>query len=120
MPATDAETTDARAVARRFIDIFNARDVDALCQVITEDAELGTMGGEPRRGPDGARELLSVAGERGLRLVPLRPGEVEEQDGRVRVTLPVRELIGPDDIERIAEIDIRDGRVGKFVLRPMA
>jgi hypothetical protein len=119
MPATDAETSDARAVARRFIDLFNARDHDALCEVIAEDAEFSTVGGEPRRGPDGARDLLRVAEERDLRLVPLRPGEVEEDDGRVRVTLPVRELIGPDDIERVAELEIRDGRVAVFALRKM-
>jgi hypothetical protein len=51
--------------------------------------------------------------------VALRGETIEEQDGTVRLTMPVRELIGPDDIERIAEWEVRDGRVTAFSVRPL-
>jgi hypothetical protein len=50
--------------------------------------------------------------------VPLRPPAVEREGEDVRVTLPIRELIGPDDIERTAEFDVRDGRIVAFAVRP--
>jgi hypothetical protein len=117
--ATDTASQSARALARRFIDAFNARDRDALVQLVVEDAELRRWGGEPLHGLDGARALVDLAEELDIRLVPLRAATVEHQDGRLRVMVPVRELIGPDDIERVAEFEIRDGRIGAFGMRPM-
>jgi hypothetical protein len=35
------------------------------------------------------------------------------------VELRVRELIGYDDIERIADFAVRDGHVASFALRPL-
>lgn len=119
MDASGAATDDARDVARRFIDAFNARDLDALRELVTDDAELRRASGEPLHGQDGVRALIAAAEDMNLRLVPLRRASVEEQDGRARVRLPVRELIGPDDIERVAELEIRDGRVAAFAVRPM-
>jgi hypothetical protein len=54
-----------------------------------------------------------------VRLVALRGETIDEQDGTVHLSMPIRELIGPDDIERIAEWEIRDGRVTAFTVRPM-
>ncbi|MEA2269841.1 MAG: SnoaL-like domain [Solirubrobacteraceae bacterium] len=120
MSATDAVTQDARAVAHRFIDALNARDLDALLQLVTDDAELRRFRRDPLHGRDGARTLLGEAEEDDLRFVPLRGETVEARDDHARVTLPVRELIGPDDIERVVEFVIRDGRVAAFAVHPMA
>ena len=119
MTATYAVTQSARSVTRRFVDAFNARDLDVLRELTTEDAEFRKPGGEVLHGPDGLKALLESAEDTDVRLFPLRDGTVDEEDGLWRLTVPVRELIGPDDIEREAELEIRDGHVARFVLRPM-
>src|SRR4051794_8850593 len=105
MTASPAVTQEAREVARRFIDAFNHRELDMLRELITDDTELRRLTGERLRGQDGLRTLLATADELGLELVPFRPATAERHDDAVRVRLPVRELIGPDDIERVVEID---------------
>jgi ketosteroid isomerase-like protein len=120
MTATEAVTQATRALARRFLDAYNDRDLEALRELITGDAQLLEAGGEALRGHDGARALISAAEDANLRLVPFRNGVVkEEEDGRVHIAVPVRELIGPDDVERLAVFEIRDGRIAAFAIRPM-
>jgi hypothetical protein len=116
--ATDAATTDARDIALRFIDAFNIRDDETLRGLVADDAELRTLSGGGLRGHDGLRTLLQTAEKRDLQLVPFRPPTVERDSDVVRVTVPIRELIGPDDIERRAEFDIRDGHIVAFAVRP--
>jgi hypothetical protein len=119
MSATDTVTTDARELARRFVDAFNARDDATLRDLVAEDAELRTLSGDQLRGHDGLRALLKTAEERSLRLVPFRAPGVERDDGgMVRVVVPIRELIGPDDIERTLELDVRAGRIVAVAVRP--
>jgi ketosteroid isomerase-like protein len=118
MTASPTPTTDARELARRFVDAFNERDEATLRDLVAEDAELRTLSGPGLRGHDGLQTLLRTAAERDLRLVPLRPPAVERDGDGVRVTIPIRELIGPDDIERTAEIHVRDGRIVAFAVRP--
>jgi ketosteroid isomerase-like protein len=112
--------TEALETARRFIDAFNERDVGALDALAADDIELRRVGGEPLHGRDGVRTLVTTAEELDIRLVPLRPSSADEQDGVVTVAQAVRELIGPDDIERRVELEIRDGRVVSFAVRPLA
>jgi hypothetical protein len=120
MTATDGVTETGRDLARRFIDAFNDRDLDALRALITDDAQFLRADGEPLRGHDGADALLRAAEEAELRLVPFRDGIVrEDDDGHVHVAIPVRELVGPDDIERLAVFEVRDGRIAAFAVGPM-
>jgi ketosteroid isomerase-like protein len=118
MTATDAATTDAREIALRFVDAFNTRDTEALDNLVADDAELRTLSGGTLRGHDGLRIVLQTAEERELRLVPFRPPTVDRDGDVARVTIPIRELIGPDDIERKAEFEVRDGRIVAFAVRP--
>jgi ketosteroid isomerase-like protein len=116
---TAADTSqDARTIVRAFIDAFNDRDLDALRGLAADDVELRKLTGESLRGPDGLHALLAAAEDLELRLVPFRDPVVEGQDGRTRVKVALRELIGPDDIERTAEFEIRDGRITAFAIRP--
>jgi ketosteroid isomerase-like protein len=119
MTATDTAATGAREIALRFVDAFNNRDLETLRGLVADDAELRTLKGDALRGHDGLRALLQLAQERDLRLVPLRAPATERADGDVRVTVPIRELIGPDDIERTMEIDVREGRIAGFAVRPL-
>jgi hypothetical protein len=118
MSATDTQTTDVREIARRFVAAFNERDLDSLRRLVADDVELRTLSGGALRGHDGLATLLRVAEERELRLVPFRPPTVERDGELTRVAVPIRELIGPDDIERRAEFEIRDGRIAAFAVRP--
>jgi hypothetical protein len=111
---------DAVLAARRFLDAFNERDVDAMEALVTEGVEL-RLTDRAWKGREGARDLLETASELQLRLIPLHRGEhAEERDGDVLVELRVRELIGYDDVERIADFVTRNGHVASFALRPVA
>jgi ketosteroid isomerase-like protein len=120
MGATDVRT-EPLDTARRFIAAFNERDAATLRDLVADDVALRTINGEELRGGDGLRALLQAAEHLNLRLVPIRPGTVQQGvDGTVRVVIALRELIGPDDIERTAEFEIRDGRISAFAVRPFA
>jgi hypothetical protein len=115
---TFADTQQARAVARRFIQAFNERDLETLGAIATDDVELRRLTGETLRGRDGLRALVRAAEDLDLRLVELRAGTVQEDGGEgIRVDVPARELIGPDDIERVLEFEVRDGRISAFAVR---
>jgi hypothetical protein len=118
MTATDSVTIQARDLALRFVEAFNIRDAASLRDLVADDAEFRTLGGDSLRGHDGLRALLGIAEERKLRLVPFRPPTVEQEEDNVRVIVPIRELIGPDDIERTAEFEVRGGRIVAFAVRP--
>jgi ketosteroid isomerase-like protein len=118
MTATDTVTADAREIARRFVEAFNERDQETLRTLVAEDVELRTMSGGALRGHEGLDVVLRTAQERNLLLVPFRPPEAERDGDTVKVSVPIRELIGPDDIERRAEFEVRDGRVVAFAVRP--
>jgi SnoaL-like protein len=118
MATTDSVTTDARELALRFIDAFNTRDAESLRRLVREDAELRTLSGRVLHGHDGLGPLLEAADKYDLRLVPLHPPTVEQDGETIRVTVPLRELVGPDDIERRAEFEVRDGRIVAFAVRP--
>ena len=118
MTGTDTATTDARESALRFVEAFNIRDTETLRDLVADDVEFRTLSGHSLGGHDGLRILLETAEERDLRLVPLRPPTVEREGDNVRITVPIRELIGPDDIERRAEFEVRGGRIVAFAVRP--
>jgi hypothetical protein len=101
-------TSDARGLVHRFIASFNERDLDTLRELV-----------DP--GYEGLQALIDKARDVDLLLVPFRPATVDESGDHVRVRQPVRELIGRgrDDIERIAEFELRDGRITAFAMRPM-
>jgi hypothetical protein len=116
----DVRQEDALHRARLFLDALNERDADAMRAVTTDDVEIRLVDGRSWRGPDGLAEFLDTARELELRVIPLHRGEhAEERDGVVHVQLQVRELIGYDDIERIADFAVRDGHLASFGLRPL-
>ena len=111
---------DSVLAARLFFDAVNERDFDALRAVTTDDVVVRLADGREWIGVDGAREFLDTAREMELRLIPLHRGEhAEEREGVVHVEMRVRELIRYDDIERLADFDVRDGHVASFALRPV-
>jgi hypothetical protein len=117
---SDTATTGAGELAQRFIAAFNNREVDALRTLIAPDAALRTPSGGALHGHEGLDALLRAAEDLDLRLQPFRTPQVERRGEDMHVTVPIRELIGPDDIERTMELDITDGRITGFAVRPFA
>jgi hypothetical protein len=115
---SDTATTGAHELAQRFIAAFNNRDVDRLRALLAPDAELRTLTGGALHGYEGLDAVLRAAEKLDLRFQPFRTPHLEGHGGDVHVTVPIRELIGPDDIERTMELDISDGRIVSFAVRP--
>jgi hypothetical protein len=112
--------SDAVLAARLFLDAVNERDLEALRAVVTDDVMMRLADGREWLGTDGAREFIDAAREMELRVIPLHRGEhAEEREGVVHVEMRVRELLRYDDIERIADFDVRGGRVAAFALRAL-
>ena len=118
MTATDTVMRSAREVALRFVDAFNIRDDETLRALLAEDAELRTLSGGALHGHEGLETLLRMAEKRDLRLVAFRAPDVDQDGDVIRVSVPIRELIGPDDIERAAKFEVRDGHILAFAVRP--
>lgn len=109
-----AQTVRGAAQAiERFFDAFNARDLDGLLELVTEDTVFrNPQGGRSLTGEDGARALLLAAEDADLTLVRDRDESVED-DGRVAV--PVRVVIGDrDDVHGTALFEIADGKIAAF------
>lgn len=92
----DIPAHDPLTVARRFVAALNDDDVDVLRALSPDETRVAR--------PDGV-------------IVLLREATVEEHDGRVRLRIPARELRADDEVERVAEFEIRDGVVETFALR---
>jgi hypothetical protein len=108
-------TADVAQLARRFTRAFNMRDLDALRQVLADDAQFRTRDGRTLRGDEGARALLTAAEDANIRIERSADAQV---DGQGRVTMPVRVVIGPDAIRGRAVLEVRDGRVAAFEVVP--
>src|SRR4051812_18794984 len=104
MEANVDVTTD---VPRRFVDAFNARDLDGLRALITEDAEFRNRNGKSFTGWDGARDVLTAAEDARLTLVPVGAEQAEDD----RVTLPVKVVLGRDELHGNAVFEVRDGKI---------
>jgi ketosteroid isomerase-like protein len=103
----------AAETIQRFFDAFNARDLDALRELVTEDTVFRSpQGGRALTGDRGARALLLAAEEAKLTLV--RDGEEElADDGRMAVPVRVVIRIG-HDMHGTALFEINDGKITAF------
>lgn len=102
------------ALTRLFIEAFNARDYQAARALVSEDVELRGPNGSSLRGYTAASELLETAAHLDLVVVRTALEELEEDDGAVRVTVPIRELIRREELFRTAVFRVRDGAITSF------
>ena len=103
---------NAAEIARRFIEAIDARDVDGLRALATEDVEFRNRQGRSFHGYDGARDVVRAAEHSGLLLVAT--GRAQIDDGGSRLSLPVSVVLGRDRLTGTAEFRIRDGKVAAF------
>jgi hypothetical protein len=110
---------DSRTVTHRFIEALNARDIDALEELIADNAEFRTSEGKVLTGREGAKTLAAAADDAGVTLAD--PGEeaiTEERDADdgdvVRVVVPVDVIVRGSRLPGTAHFGIRDSRVAEF------
>jgi ketosteroid isomerase-like protein len=103
---------DVAELTRRFTEALNARDLETLRALVTDDIEFRkAQGGKTLRGDDGVKSLIAAAADADLRLI--REGEERvEENGRVAV--PVRVMVGRDDLGGTALFEVRDGKIAAF------
>jgi ketosteroid isomerase-like protein len=105
---------DIEQLTDQFIAALNARDLEALEEVLAPDAEFRNPRGGALRGHDGARALVAAAEETRVRLEGAGEPATEEADGVTRVTVPVRVHTGSDAVSGTAVFEARDGRITAF------
>lgn len=101
-------------LTRLFIEAFNARDYEAARALVAEDVELRGPNGATLRGRPAASELLEAAAHVDLVVVRTALEELRQEDGVIRVTVPIRELIRGEELFRTAVFGVRDGVIATY------
>ncbi len=104
----------AVALARLFHEALNARDYEATRTLVSNDVELRGPNGSSLRGYPAASELLEAVAHIDLIVVRTALEELHEDDGGVRVRMPIRELIGREELFRTATFTVRDGAITSY------
>ena len=112
MTTTETQTRDGADLARRFIEAFNARDLDGLRALVTDDVEFRNRRGRSFRGFDGTRDMLRAAED--ARLILTRAGEETVAPDGSRIAVPVKVTVGRDQLAETAVFEIRDGKIAAF------
>jgi ketosteroid isomerase-like protein len=102
------------ARVRLYIEAFNARDVEAACALVSEDVQFRGPNGSALRGYAAVEEVIQAASHVDLVVVRTAREELDEDDGTVRVTVPIREIIRKSDLFRTAVIEVRDGAIVSY------
>jgi hypothetical protein len=93
-----------------FTEALNARDLESLVSLSTDDVELRNREGKTLQGQRGLELIVEAALESDTLLA--RKGPEAVQDGHVDV--PVRVIVNKGDLYGTAAFDIRDGVVAGF------
>jgi ketosteroid isomerase-like protein len=102
------------ALTRLFTEALNARDYEATRALVAEDVELRGPYGSALRGYPAASELLEAAAHVDLVVVRTALEELEQEDGAIRVTVPIRELFHNEELFRTAVFRVRDGAITSY------
>jgi ketosteroid isomerase-like protein len=102
-------------MTRLFTEALNARDVEALRALVTDDVELRSESGSSLRGPESLAAVVKAVSDTDIVLVRTGAEEVDEADGATaRVTVPVRVLVAGSSTHGRARFEIRDGRIAGY------
>jgi hypothetical protein len=115
MRSSTAEDEDViLAVTRLFTEAFNARDIATARGLTSDDIEFHGPNGSELRGDEAAREVFEAAKRFDVIVVRTGPEEIRHEDAVTRVLVPVREIVGGEELFRTAEFELRDLRVARF------
>jgi ketosteroid isomerase-like protein len=109
------EVDRATVLARLFIEALNARDVDGMAELVSDDVVFrNPIGGRSLRGREAIERLVRAATEARVALARRDGEEVRQADGVVTVAVPIVELVGAAEIEGTATFEVRDGQISAF------
>jgi ketosteroid isomerase-like protein len=108
MPSPSVELT------RLFTEALNARDLDALRALVSEDAEFPSPTGKALHGHEGLERVVEAARRTDLLLAREGPEDIGDGTGAARVTVPVRELVSKSEQHGSAVFEVRHGRIAEF------
>jgi hypothetical protein len=115
VPHLAADTDRAVLLTRLFIEALNARDLDGLETLVSDDVEFrSASGGRSLRGREALERIVRAAAEARLRLVRRDGEEVAAHDGALRILVPVIEMVGGAEVRGTATFEVRDDRITEF------
>ncbi|MGO9489670.1 MAG: nuclear transport factor 2 family protein [Solirubrobacteraceae bacterium] len=104
-------------LTRLFIEALNARDLDGLATLVSEDVEFrNRLDGRDLHGRHGLEAVVHAAEQAHLRLARLDGEEVTALEGGTLIMVPVLEVIGSSEIRGHAIFEVRDGKIAAFEL----
>jgi ketosteroid isomerase-like protein len=106
--------TPSVEITRLFTEALNARDLDALRALVSEDAEFPSPTGNALHGHEGLERVVAAAGRTDLLLAREGPEDIADGTGAARVTVPVRELVSKTEQHASAVFEVRHGRIAEF------
>jgi ketosteroid isomerase-like protein len=105
----------ATLLTRLFIEALNARDVDGLAALVSEETVFrNPFGGRPLRGREAVERIVRAAADARLTLARRDGEEVKRSEGVLRIAVPVVEIVGGAEVEGTAIFELRDGRITAF------
>jgi hypothetical protein len=105
----------ATLVTRLFIEALNARDVDGLSTLVSDDVEFrNPLGQRSLRGREALERIVRAAADARLRLVRRDGEQVRVGEGVVQVAVPVIELVGGTEVQGTAIFELRGGAITAF------
>jgi hypothetical protein len=109
------EADRATLVTRLFIEALNARDVDGLSTLVSDDVEFrNPLGDRSLRGREALERIVRAAADARLRLVRRGGEQLRVGEGVVHVAVPVIELVGGSEVEGTAIFELRGGAITAF------
>jgi len=106
------------ALTRLFIEAVNARDLEATRALVSDDVEFRGSRGSSLRGHAAVGEVLETVAHFDLLLVRVGVEQLEEHEDVTRVTVPVREIVGKDELFRTAAFEICHGAISSYETLP--
>jgi hypothetical protein len=104
-------------LTRLFLEDLNARDVDGLATLVSDDVEFrNASGGRSLHGREALEVIVRVAKEENVRVVRRDSEEINSQEGALRIAVPVLELVSGAEIPGMATFDIREDKIVAFEL----
>jgi hypothetical protein len=115
VPRLTADPDRAVLLTRLFIEALNARDVDGLMSLVSDEVEFrNAFGGRSLRGRDAVERLVRAAADANLSFVRRGDPEITVRGGTVRIEVPVVEQVGGSEIVGTAIFEVQDGSITAF------
>jgi ketosteroid isomerase-like protein len=105
----------AVVLTRLFIEALNARDLDGLQALVSDDVEFrNASGGRSLHGREALERILRAAADARLSLARRDGEEIASHDGVVRISVPVIEMVGGAKVKGTATFEVRDDKITEF------